>query len=275
MSRRLIAFTIIELLVVISIISILVAILLPALASARNQAKTAQCQANQRTLAQGGASYAADWQDYLPFTNPTSEDGGVGSGEFGYWAGRVYRYVNKSKKVYDCPAYYQLPNRSPISVDEFTQGVTQDLAPTGEPGVKIGTDYSVFYFGVSYIRDRPSENPSALDRAYPRYGYLHQRPGAANAYGPYNFNESQYPLIGEPRHMHSRPMLMSLFRTYKVPSYWTSDVVTPLSLLRLTGTFPLGKYLFTTLHADGTNVPFADGHVRHYNTDSLLAERPF
>ncbi len=60
------AFTIIELLVVITIISILVAIMLPALASARMAAQSTQCLANQRGIGLAGAMYHADNKDEFP-----------------------------------------------------------------------------------------------------------------------------------------------------------------------------------------------------------------
>ena len=54
------AFTLIEILVVISIIALLVAIVLPQLRMAREQGKVAYCLANVRTLMQGTGMYVDD-----------------------------------------------------------------------------------------------------------------------------------------------------------------------------------------------------------------------
>lgn len=53
-------FTLVELLVVISIIGLLMAILLPSLRNAREQARTAVCGSNIRTLAVANITYASD-----------------------------------------------------------------------------------------------------------------------------------------------------------------------------------------------------------------------
>jgi len=60
------AFTLIELLVVIAIIAILAALLLPALAKAKHQAKRVRCINNQKQLAMTWMLYVADNMDRVP-----------------------------------------------------------------------------------------------------------------------------------------------------------------------------------------------------------------
>jgi prepilin-type N-terminal cleavage/methylation domain-containing protein len=65
-SHRPKAFTLIELLVVIAIIAILAAMLLPALAKAKERSKRAVCVSNMRQMTLGVIMYAGDNQDNFP-----------------------------------------------------------------------------------------------------------------------------------------------------------------------------------------------------------------
>ena len=64
--QRSAAFTLVELLVVISIISVLIGLLLPALASAEKNARTVLCANNEREIGLSFAEYADQWQGNLP-----------------------------------------------------------------------------------------------------------------------------------------------------------------------------------------------------------------
>src|SRR2546430_1081944 len=64
MKRR--AFTLVELLVVMGIIAVLIALLLPALYRAREQAKTTRCLSNLRQLGQAAFAFAAENRGSLP-----------------------------------------------------------------------------------------------------------------------------------------------------------------------------------------------------------------
>ena len=60
------AFTLVELLVIVSVVALLVVILLPALTSVREAARRTECANNHRQVAIGTLAYASARGDTLP-----------------------------------------------------------------------------------------------------------------------------------------------------------------------------------------------------------------
>ena len=66
-SRHLKAFTLIEILIVLLIISILLTVIAPALIKIKSKAKALLCQSNLRQISIGLESYQFDNRSYAPF----------------------------------------------------------------------------------------------------------------------------------------------------------------------------------------------------------------
>lgn len=98
-------FTLVELLVVIGIIAVLIAILMPALAAARQEAQAVQCSSNLRQLGMAIEMYSQEAKGYCITSWMGATGGSYGSLPSYTWRSMLYRYVNKNKGVFRCPTY--------------------------------------------------------------------------------------------------------------------------------------------------------------------------
>jgi prepilin-type processing-associated H-X9-DG protein len=139
----------IELLVVITIIAILAAMLLPALASAKAKAKATQCLSNARQMTLGSLMYLGDNNQTYPWTfNNTAS--GYGAGEA--WFSFIRSYVPNTN-AFLCPSAIYTANY-PYQFD--TNGVDAGYGANIEVGGLTG----ISIWPMSSIKDTSVKSPS-------------------------------------------------------------------------------------------------------------------
>jgi len=143
-SRNPLTFTLIELLIVIAIISILAAMLLPALKNAKEQAKKSTCAGNLKQCYLTASMYSGDYNNYLPpvyFYIP----GMLNKFSFTYtsaWGYMICEYADSAWRSFYCPNLIgHHPNKPTLSSSTDVFGYTpwQYIAHT-EEGACDGTN---------------------------------------------------------------------------------------------------------------------------------------
>jgi prepilin-type N-terminal cleavage/methylation domain-containing protein len=196
--RRKAAFTLVELLVVIGIIALLVSILLPSLAKARQQGQALKCLANLRSLGLGLQMYANENRQCVPAVNWGASDTVNGHVSAGWlyrtqmtWPfpkpltpqqaeeGSLYPYV-KTLGVYRCPGH------SPDLIIGKTDSVVSYLMNGGLNGYGRTKIYRINQFKATdaSIWEADERAGSAFNdgSSYPNESFLPSA-GTTQAYG--------------------------------------------------------------------------------------------
>jgi prepilin-type processing-associated H-X9-DG protein/prepilin-type N-terminal cleavage/methylation domain-containing protein len=179
-------FSLIELLIVISIIAILASLLLPALNKARDSAKSISCKSNFKQIGTSFLLYAGDFNGYMI---PVANDSYTGD----FWTRIMVKYNYLMKKQFLCPArvgsnYYNAFWRNPSSHIDNDSELGWRRSHYGINSLYAFTAYSSYpppgYPNKTIVKlnmfKRPSNTILAVDSAADN-----RTPGDRNPFGYY------------------------------------------------------------------------------------------
>jgi prepilin-type N-terminal cleavage/methylation domain-containing protein/prepilin-type processing-associated H-X9-DG protein len=229
-------FTLVELLVVVSIIAVLLAILMPAMNKAREQGKKVQCGAHMKNMALGMMTYSMTYNNYYPALLMPGDLSKVLKGK-SHWHQLVLKFAD-NKSLPQCPS---LSVYKKVQWDDKTYITGYGLNYNGWNSKKtwaVGDDPDGA-FGYM-IPDEP--RGGCIKSSRPRH------PSSFIMLGDTNGNKQT-----------STTVLRSNF---------TYGIIGPpreLGKVNTQGDMP-------NVHTNGGNISFMDGHIKWYKTVELLSD---
>lgn len=277
-------FTLIELLVVVAIIALLISILLPSLAAAREQAKRAACSANLKGIGFACLTYAEDAKGALPSYNQTTSgtvakvgysrglsDAAVGNTDLGSNSRCYFRMVLSKAtqyKIYLCPTAMGTVDHRFDRNDALRVGTDQPIYDFyGSPGDrKTEMDHFSYSFSNNVTATDTSGNREGVatrNTHDPRKAIVADRnPYCNDVIGTAGTGEGEY--------------------QYSADGTANDPGDTPVTEKIIQGNVPNPKYMETVMKANsrnhnkaGQNVAYLDGHAKWARTPRAGADDDF
>jgi prepilin-type processing-associated H-X9-DG protein/prepilin-type N-terminal cleavage/methylation domain-containing protein len=245
------AFTLVELLVVVGIISVLIAVLLPALSTARKHAQRVQCAANLRSIGQAIIMYTQLYRCYPSM----SVYAGPGR-NYAIWPTRLREVLGGEMGLFNCPAQ-----------SERCWWAKRDAAG---PFQSVATDVEA-RFGYDL------GEPLLMDQnTFFSYGYNHLGASVSNGGdGQAQWGLGDYVNLAMPADPYSHAIRASQVRKPSEMIAVADSTTDGVEDYAITAAYFRPWQWPGKVHSGGANVLFCDGHVQwSLQRDLVYVEPP-